>query len=163
MTKNSVCAAAGLLACGLAISAQAGEKQQFSSIVFGNQINETKLQLERANAYETFAADEVVVSIDLPESHPLQNLSGKCAGVGEKVDGNGKMGGHCAYSNPKGGKFALSFVVDAGLKPEWDGSFEMTGIEGNAVGWKASCKWGKTVGFSGERYVQRWSCAAEKP
>jgi hypothetical protein len=163
MAKNSVCAVAGVVACGLAFSAQAGEKQQFSSIVFGKQINETKLQLEGANAYGTFATDEVVISIDLPESHPLQNLSGKCTGVGEKLDGKGKMGGHCVYSNPNGGKFALSFVADPHLKPEWGGSFEMSGIEGNAVGWKASCKWGKTVDFSGERYVQRWLCAAEKP
>ena len=163
MAKNSVCAVAGVLACGLAISAQAGEKQQFSSIVFGKAINETKLQLEGANTYGTFAVDEVVVSIDLPESHPLQNLSGKCAGVVEKVGGNSKVGGHCAYSNPNGGKFGLSFVVDPSLKPGWDGSFEMTGIEGNSAGWKASCKWGKTVNFSGERYVQRWACAAEKP
>jgi len=163
MAKNSVCAVAGALAWGLAISAQAGEKLQFSSIVFGRQINETKLQLEGANTYGTFAVEEVVVSIDLPESHALQNLSGKCAGVGEKVDGNSKVGGHCAYSNPNGGKFALSFVADPSVKPEWDGSFEMTGIEGNAAGWKVSCKWGKTVSFPGERYVQRWACTAEKP
>src|SRR5437879_13735174 len=58
MAKNSVCAVAGVLACGLVFSAQAGEKQQFSSIVFGKQINETKLQLEGTNAYETFARSE---------------------------------------------------------------------------------------------------------
>ena len=90
MAKNSVCAVAGVLACGLVFSAQAGEKQQFSSIVFGKQINETKLQLEGTNAYETLATDEVVISIDLPESHPLQNLSGKCAGIGEKFDGKAR-------------------------------------------------------------------------
>ena len=39
MAKNSVCAVAGVLACGLVFFAQAGEKQQFSSIVFGKQIN----------------------------------------------------------------------------------------------------------------------------
>jgi hypothetical protein len=162
MARNSVSVAAAVVACGLVASAQAGEKLQFSSIVFGKAINETKLDLERTHLYETFASDEVVVSVELPDAHPLQNLSGKCAGVGERVEGKGRMGGHCAYTNSSGGKFALSFVTDPSLKPDWDGSFEMTGIEGNAAGWKASCKWGKLVEFSGERYVQRWSCAAEK-
>ena len=154
---------AGLLACSMVVSARAGESEQFSSIVFGTQTHETRLQLDGPNVYGTFATDEVVVSTDLPDSHPLQNLSGKCTGVGERVEGKEKVGGHCALSNAGGGKLALNFVVDSRLKPEWEGSFEMTGIEGNAVGWKASCKWGKTKEFSGDRYVQRWSCSAQKP
>jgi len=41
--------------------------------VFDKEINETKLQLEGANTYGTFAVDDV--SIDLPGSHALQDLS----------------------------------------------------------------------------------------
>ena len=163
MAKNPVLTVTAVLACGFALCARAGERQQFSSIVFGTQTHQTRLQLDGTDVYGTFATDEVVISSDLPDSHPLQNLSGKCAGVGEKVEGRSRIGGHCALSNANGGKFALRFVVDPALKPDWDGSFEMTGTEGNAAGWKASCKWGKTVEFPGESYVQRWSCSAEKP
>ncbi len=162
MARFSVCALGWLLACGLGGPAQAGEKQAFSSIAFGKQVNETRLQLEGKNGYETFATDEVIVSVELPETSPLQNLSGKCTGVGERLDGKETMGGYCTYSNPAGGKFVLHFVVDPRLAPEWDGTFEMSGTEGNAAGWKASCKFGRTVGFPPERYVQRWSCVAEK-
>jgi len=163
MKKITTCALGWLFVCCLTPAGQAGEKQSFAGIAFGKQINETKLQLDGKNGYRTFATDEVVVSEDLPESHPLQNLSGKCTGVGEMLDGKGTMGGHCAYSNPNGGKAVLHFVSDPQLAPGWDGTFEMLGIEGNAVGWRANCKFGKTVGFPGDRYVQRWSCIAEKP
>lgn len=162
MAKHPARAVAAVLACGCALSAQAGEREQFSSIVFGRQVNETRLQLDGTNEYGTFAADEVVIAVDLPDSHPLQNLSGKCAGVGERVEGKGKVGGHCTFTNPGGGKVAVSFVVDPALKPDWEGSFQLLGLEGSAAGWKASCKWGRTVDFPPDRYVQRWSCSAEK-
>jgi hypothetical protein len=162
MAKHPARAAAAIVACGLAMSAQAGEKTQFSSIVFGKQISETRLQLDGSNEYGTFAAEEVVVGTDLPDVHPLQNLTGKCTGVGERVEGKGKVGGHCVLANPDGGKVALSFVVDPALSPEWEGTFELTGLDGTARGWRASCKWGKTVQLPPDRYVQRWSCSAEK-
>jgi hypothetical protein len=163
MNRRSVRAAVLTLTCGAALSAQAGEKLQFSSIAFGTSATETRLQLGGSNAYGTFSSDELVVSADLPDSHPLQNLSGRCTGVAEKTGDSLKVNGHCVYSNPGGGKFALTFVVDPSVKPDWAGTFEMTGIDGNATGWKASCKWSPNVDFPGERYVSRWSCSAEKP
>jgi len=163
MNKLSVQVAVLTVACGAAFSAQAGEKLQFSSIAFGTSATETRLELEGSHAYGTFSSDELVVSVDMPNSHPLQNLSGKCTGVAEKAGDSLKVSGHCVYSNPGGGKFALTFVVDPSLKPDWAGTFEMTGIDGNATGWKASCKWSPNVDFPGQRYVSRWSCSAEKP
>jgi hypothetical protein len=163
MSGNLVRVAAGAIACGLACSAVAGEKLQFSSIVFGTSATETRLQLEGSDVYGTFTSDELVVSVNLPDSHPLQNLAGKCTGAIEKIGGTRKASGYCTYGNPTGGKFALSFVVDSSLGPEWAGTFEMKVIEGNASGWKASCKWSPNMDFPGQRYLSRWSCSAEKP
>lgn len=163
MTKKPVVSAVvSAIACGLTCSVAAGEKLQFSSIVFGSSATETRLQLEGSDAYGTFTSDELVVSVNLPDSHPLQNLSGKCAGAVERIGGTRKITGHCTYGNPTGGKFVLSFVVDPSMGPEWAGTFEMSGTEGNASGWKASCKWSPNVDFPGQRYVSRWSCSAEK-
>jgi hypothetical protein len=163
MGKKRESALAAAIACGLTCPLQAGEKLQFSSIVFGTSATETRLELGGSNVYAVFSSDELVISVDIPNSHPLQNLSGKCTGVADKVGGNLKAGGYCTYSNPTGGKFVLNYVVDPSLKPEWAGTFEMTGIEGNATGWKARCKWKPPVDYPGQRYVSRWSCSAEKP
>ena len=163
MNKLFVQVAILTVACGAASSTQAGEKLQFSSIAFGTSATETKMQLDGSNTYGIFLSDELVVSLNMPDSHPLQNLSGKCGGVSEKTGGGVKAGGHCVYSNLAGGKFSLNFVVDPSLKPDWAGTFEMTGIDGNATGWKVSCKWSPTVDFPDQRYVSRWSCSAEKP
>lgn len=162
MCKKSQCALAASIACGLTCPAYAAEKLQFSSMVFGTSQTETRLQLGGSDSYATFSSDELVISVDIPDSHPLQNLSGKCLGVAEKVGGSLKAGGHCTYSNPAGGEFALSYVVDPSLKPDWAGTFEMTGIKGNATGWKANCRWRAPAKYPGQRYLTRWSCSAEK-
>ena len=148
-----------VLACATAIPAGAGERQQISSTVFGD-VMVTPLELGARHQFVTMTTQEVVVRAGLDEAHPLQNLSGRCGASVEVKEGTAKGGGYCVYTNPKGGKWVMSFNVG----PEADsGTFEITGIEGNTSGWKGSGKWGQTVDFGERRFVQRWTGSIERP
>jgi hypothetical protein len=52
------------------------------------------------------------------------------------------------------------------VDPDGDGNkgkYDLTGVEGDAVGWKAHATWGSTIGFDKDRYVQSHTGWVEKP
>ena len=153
--------AACLLVCAASLPANAGERQPISTIVFGV-ANSSPVELGMDGQVVTVTTEEIVVSTALDGSHPLQNMSGRCGGSVETKDGISRGRGFCVYTNPEGGKWTMSFD----LGPDHDGAsgaFELSGVEGNAAGWKGRGKWGQTVQFGRNRFVQRWTGWIEKP
>jgi hypothetical protein len=152
---------ASVLACAASIPAGAGERQPISTVVFGV-ASMSPLELGTNGLVVTVTSDEIVVSTGLDEAHPLQNISGRCGGSVETKDGVSKGSGFCVYTNAKGGKWTMSFDLVPGHAGD-SGTFELFGVEGNAAGWKGSGKWGPTVDFGRNRFVQRWTGWIEKP
>jgi hypothetical protein len=152
---------ASLLACTASIPASAGERQPISTIVFGVATT-SPIELGTNGQVVTVTTEEIVVSTALDGAHPLQNMSGRCGGSVETKDGISQGRGFCIYTNPQGGKWTMTF--DLGPDRDGDsGAFEISGVEGNAAGWKGRGKWGQTVQFGRDRFVQRWTGWIEKP
>jgi hypothetical protein len=152
---------ASLIACTASIPASAGERQPISTIVFGV-ASTSPIELGTNGQVVTVTTEEIVVSTALDGAHPLQNMSGRCGGSVETKDGISQGRGFCIYTNPQGGKWTMTFY----LGPDRDGdsgAFEISGVEGNAAGWKGRGKWGQTVQFGRDRFVQRWTGWIEKP
>ena len=144
---------ASLLACSASIAASAGERQPISTIVFGI-ATASPIELGTNGQVVTVTTEEIVVSTALDGAHPLQNMSGRCGGSVETKDGISQGRGFCIYTNPQGGKWTMTF--DLGPDRDGDsGAFEISGVEGNAAGWKGRGKWGQTVQFGRNRFVQR--------
>ena len=152
---------ASLLAFAASVAAHAGERQPISTIVFGV-ATASPIELGTNGQVVTVTTEEIVVSTVPDGMHPLQNMFGRCGGSVETRDGISQGRGFCVYTNREGGKWTMSF----NLGPDRDGdsgAFEISGVEGNAAGWKGRGKWGQTVQFGGNRFVQRWTGWIEKP
>jgi len=78
-----------MLACTASLSANAGERAQISSTVFGIG-NVQPLDLGAKSHFVTVATEEIVITAGLDDLHPLQNISGQCGGSFESKEGIAK-------------------------------------------------------------------------
>jgi hypothetical protein len=140
-------------------AAQAAGATEFSSRVFGVDKSQV-IELGPSRRYILISTEEIVVTDGLAEGHPLNSISGPCAGAIERNGSVRKGGGYCLYSNAKGGKWLLTWEIAADGK---GGAFQLTGTEGDAAGWKGSGRWGPSVEFPQGRFLDAWSGSVEKP
>jgi hypothetical protein len=158
--KCSAIATTLLVCVSAAMNAQAADRQQVAGTVFGTDKSQS-LEVGKQHNFVAIVSSETIVFDALGDDHPLQNLSGTCSGSVETKDGVSKGGGYCIYKNLKGGKWLLTWDVDAGKGDQ--GSYRLSGTEGNALGWKGAGTWGQSRDFGEQHYVQRWVGWVEKP
>ena len=96
-------------------------------------------------------------------STPMQYAAGPCSGIIEIKDGIASGFGYCLRTNPSGGKWVLRWEALPDLSKGLTGKWEMTGVEGNAVGWKGSGTWGPLLNSNPGRYINTFSGTLEKP
>jgi hypothetical protein len=94
---------------------------------------------------------------------PMQYAAGPCGGVMEIKDGKGSGSGYCVRTNPSGGKWLLKWELNPDLSKGVTGKWEMTGIEGNAMGWKGGGTWGPIVNIAPGKYVNQFVGQLEQP
>jgi len=94
---------------------------------------------------------------------PMQYAAGPCGGLMEIRDGKGSGNGYCVRTNPSGGKWLLKWELNPDLSNGVTGKWEITGIEGNAMGWKGGGTWGPIVNTGPGKYVNQFVGQLEQP
>lgn len=92
-------------------------------------------------------------------STPMQYAAGPCGGVIEIKDGKGSGNGYCIRTNLSGGKWELNPDLSKGVTGKW----EITGIEGNAAGWKGGGTWGPVTNTTPGKYINQFVGQLEQP
>lgn len=95
--------------------------------------------------------------------NPMQYSAGPCSGMVEMKDGKVLFGqGYCVRTNPQGGKWLLKWAIPHGTNGS-SGTWIISGIEGNTMGWKGEGTWGPVVMTGKDRYVNPFQGWLEKP
>ena len=84
---------------------------------------------------------------------PLQYAAGPCRGMVEIKDGLASGEGYCVRTNPNGGKWLLKWRITAASGDGLVGRWDITGIAGDAKGWKGNGTWGPMVITAPGRFV----------
>lgn len=146
---------------GAAVAAHAGDRIETRHMVFGIDKSQV-IQIGAGDKLLSISTSEIVIADKLADDNPVQNLSGTCGGSVEIRETASKGGGVCVYTNPKGGKWVLTWDAPA-LSSATSGTYRLVGTEGNSSGWKGGGTWQQGPDFSESRYVQRWVGWVEKP
>jgi hypothetical protein len=96
-------------------------------------------------------------------STPMQYAAGPCAGVMEIKDGNGSGTGYCVRINPSGGKWLVKWELNPDLSKGMTGKWEITGIEGQTIGWRGEGTWGPIVNTAPGKYINQFVGQLERP
>ncbi|MCC7548138.1 MAG: hypothetical protein IT532_10265 [Burkholderiales bacterium] len=95
--------------------------------------------------------------------NPMQHSAGPCSGMVELKDGKAVIGqGYCVRTNPQGGKWLVKWGVPPGTDGS-SGTWTISGIEGNTVGWKGEGTWGPVIVTGKDRYLNPFKGWLEKP
>jgi hypothetical protein len=97
------------------------------------------------------------------DATPMHLAAGPCSGVMEIKDGKGSGHGYCVRTNPAGGKWVLKWELNPDLSKGATGKWQITGVEGNAMGWKGGGTWGPIVNTLPGKYVNSFVGFLEKP
>lgn len=152
-----------LCAVGVAGLAQAGErisvKGTYSAIDKGQ-----VLEISKTHTVISAISEGLGYVLDgAGSTTPMQYAAGPCSGIIEIKDGAGSGHGYCIRTNPSGGKWILRWDVLPDLSKGVTGKWEITGVDGNAAGWKGAGVWGPIVYPLPGKYINSFSGALEKP
>jgi hypothetical protein len=146
----------------------------FSSIHAGERIpiKGTYSGIDKSQVLE-LAANHMMISVvneglgyvlDAPgDATPMHHAAGPCGGVMEIKDGKGAGNGYCIRTNPAGGKWVLKWELNPDLSKGPTGKWQISGIEGNATGWKGGGTWGPIVNTSPGKFINSFVGSLEKP
>jgi len=97
------------------------------------------------------------------QDNPMQHSAGPCGGLIEVKNEKVVSGqGYCVRTNPQGGKWLLKWGIPAGTDGS-SGTWTITGLEGNTLGWKGEGTWGPVVLTGSDRYLNSFKGWLEKP
>lgn len=154
--------AAGLLAV-VAVPAAAGERIQIKGD-YGGVDKSTVLELGKDHILVGVANEGIGYILDAPHNNtPMQHAAGPCAGSVEIKAGKASGTGYCVRTNPAGGKWVLRWAVHPDTSKGLTGSWEISGVEGDTVGWKGGGTWGPRTDTGSGRYVNYFVGWLEKP
>lgn len=94
---------------------------------------------------------------------PMHFAAGPCGGLMEFKDGKGSGNGYCVRTNPSGGKWLLKWELIPDVSKGVTGKWEITGIDGNAMGWKGGGTWGPVVNTAPGKFVNPFIGYLEQP
>jgi hypothetical protein len=155
--------AAAALCTLTSLSVSAGERLQIKgtySAVDKAQV----LQLGKDHTFIAASNEGLGYLIEAPNDNtPLQHAAGPCGGAIEILNGRASGRGHCIRTNPSGGKWVVRWEVLPDMSKGLIGKWEVTGIEGNTVGWKGAGTWGPILDSSPGRYINQFAGWIEKP
>jgi hypothetical protein len=148
---------------GLVATTEAGERVQITGSYTGLDKSQV-LELGQDHLFITIVSEALAYLIDPPNNEtPLQYAAGPCGGFAEIKNGVASGRGHCIRTNPQGGKWLVSFELSPDAKNGVSGTWQLTGVEGNTVGWKGGGTWSPSVQIGEGRYVLPFSGWLEKP
>lgn len=97
------------------------------------------------------------------DNTPMQHAAGPCGGMMEIRDGKASGSGYCIRTNPEGGKWLLRWEVSPDMSKGVVGKWEISGLEGNASGWKGGGAFGPITNTTPGRYVNHFTGWLDKP
>jgi hypothetical protein len=146
-----------------AAAAEAGERLQITGSYTGLDRSQV-IDLEKDHQFITIVSEALAYLVDPPNDHtPLQYAAGPCGGFAEVKDGVTSGRGYCIRTNPEGGKWLVSFEIAPDPEKGVTGTWQLTGVEGNTVGWKGGGTWNTSIQIGEGRYVLPFSGWLEKP
>lgn len=148
-----------LLALSLApVLAHAGERRDVLSRVWALDRSRV-VEADTGHRFLAIISEEAVLADVLPSGHPFKQLEGTCVGWLESRLGFRKGSGDCVFTNPAGGRWQLSWNMDA----DDGGSYTVRGVGGDASGWTGAGRWRTEAEFSADRFTQTWQEWIESP
>lgn len=150
------------VAASMSFTSYAGERIPIKGTYSGVDKSQV-LELSKTHTISSVMSEGLGYVLEAPgDATPMQYSAGLCGGVMEIKDGKGAGSGYCIRTNPSGGKWLLKWELNPDLSKGVTGKWEITGIEGNATGWKGGGTWGPVVNTAPGRYVNQFVGSLEK-
>lgn len=151
------------LCCLVGSMALAGERIQIKGS-YGGVDKSQVLEIGKNHILISIVNEGTGYVLEAPNNHtPMQNAAGPCGGSLEIKDGNASGTGFCVRSNPEGGKWILRWEAHRDATKGVTGKWEISGIEGNALGWKGAGSWGPRIETGQGRFINHFIGWLEKP
>jgi hypothetical protein len=154
---------AAMLAVSVSMPVVAGERIQIKGS-YGGYDKSQVLELGKDHILIGISNEGVGYILDPPHNNtPMQHAAGPCAGSIEINAGKASGNGYCVRTNPAGGKWVLHWDVHPDTSKGVTGRWEMSGVEGNTLGWKGGGTWGPSTDTGSGRFVNHFVGWLEKP
>jgi hypothetical protein len=144
--------------CGvLTTAAVAGDRLQITGRYGGHSKSEV-LELGKNHVLVTVMSEGMGYFVDPPHDRtPMQHAAGPCRGIVEIKEAVASGRGYCVRINPDGGRWLLSWEVAPDTNKGVHGTWQITGVGGNTVGWRGAGTWNPSIETGEGRFVDTFS------
>lgn len=162
--RKSLLFAAGLVAAACSASSAVGAERLNIKGNYGGMDKSQVLELSKGHVLISVMNEGMGYVIAPPyDNTPMQHAAGPCGGVMEIREGKASGNGYCIRTNPDGGRWLLRWEASPDISKGVFGKWEITGIEGNTLGWKGGGTFGPITNTTPGRYVNYFSGWLDKP